>query len=350
MHTRDVIVVGASAGGIEALKEIAAGLPGGLPAAIFAALHVAPGGPGILPRILSRSGPLPAVHPRDGEPWRRGHVYVAPSDHHLLVRETTVRVVRGPKENGHRPSIDPLFRSAAVFHGPRVVGVVLTGALDDGTAGLKAVRTMGGLAIVQDPLDATNPSMPQSALRAVGADHVAPLTAIAPLLARLAGEPVPDAASRPVPEALAREVAIAEMVLPKEADMQRRGRRSLYSCPECQGGLWEVKEGELMRFRCHVGHAYTSETLLAEKTGSLEATLWASLRMLEENADLTRRLAARARHRGHQGAAVRFEERANIADGHAERLRQILSSERAPEAGPAEAGVGASAGEAKDLQ
>jgi two-component system chemotaxis response regulator CheB len=188
---RDILVVGASAGGIEALKAVCGSLPADLSAAVFVAVHLAASGPDLLPGILTRAGPLPAIHPEDLQPIEPRRIHVAPPDHHLLVKDGYVRVVRGPRENGHRPAVDPLFRSAAVAYGPRVIGVVLTGALDDGTAGLAAIKSRGGLAVVQDPLEARYPSMPQNAIRNVRVDHRARLAEMGPLLARLASQEAP---------------------------------------------------------------------------------------------------------------------------------------------------------------
>ena len=196
MAARDIIVVGASAGGVNALATLAEGLPPDLPASVLVALHLAPGVTSILPEILARAGRLPAVHPKDGEAYEKGKIYVAPPDHHLLVREGHLRLTRGARENLHRPAIDPLFRSAALAHGPRVIGVVLTGSLDDGTAGLSAVKRCGGTAVVQDPSDASHPSMPAAALKNVAVDHSVPLSEMAALLARLAGGAVEDTTAR----------------------------------------------------------------------------------------------------------------------------------------------------------
>jgi two-component system, chemotaxis family, protein-glutamate methylesterase/glutaminase len=327
---RDIIVIGASAGGIEALKELTAALPAELAASMFVTVHVSPSGPGVLPRILSRSGPLPAIHPVDLQPIEAARVYVAPPDHHLLVKDGYVRVVRGPKENAHRPAVDPLFRSAAVAYGPRVIGVVLTGALDDGTAGLAAVKSRGGLAVVQDPFDALHPSMPQSAIRSVQVDHRVRLAELGPLLVTLASQEAPAEEAYPLDPDLASEAAVAEMEVTTDTDMNERGRPSVFTCPECQGTLWELSEGEVMRYRCRVGHAYSPETLLAERTTSTEAALWAAIRMLEESTSLSRRLSERARFRAQKDLAGRFEAKARSSDTHAETLRQILATEDRP--------------------
>jgi two-component system chemotaxis response regulator CheB len=195
---RDIIVIGASAGGIKALKELVAALTEDLPAAVFVVLHVAPTKPSILPQILSRAGPLPALHPSDGQPVETGYIYVAPPDHHLLLSDGQIRVLRGPKENAQRPAVDPLFRSAAAAYGPRVIGVVLTGGLEDGAAGLSAVKSGGGVAVVQDPFDALQPSMPQSALRSGRVDYCVSLAEIGPLLIRLVSEEVPPTLGFPL--------------------------------------------------------------------------------------------------------------------------------------------------------
>ena len=185
MAGRDIVTIGASSGGVEALSALVGGLPADLPAALLVVLHSPEGMPSSLPRILSRSGPLEAAHPEDGDGIENGRIYVAPPGFHMLVEDGVVRLVRGPRENYHRPAADPLFRSAAVARGPGVVGVVLTGARDDGTAGLVAIKRRGGVTVVQDPDDALFRWMPESALRYAEVDHSVPLVKMAPLLARL---------------------------------------------------------------------------------------------------------------------------------------------------------------------
>jgi two-component system chemotaxis response regulator CheB len=300
------------------------GLPPDLPAAVFAVLHVTPAAPSALPEILSRNSALPARHAVDGEAIEYGRVYVAPPDHHLLVESERVRVVRGPKENRVRPAADPLFRSAAKFYGPRVVGVVLTGALDDGTAGLAAIKRRGGVAVVQDPEEALYSGMPRSALENVAVDHCLPLAGIAPLLGRLAMAPAQEAAAYPVSEFLEVETRIARN---EEADMEdvgKLGTPSAFTCPECKGALWELNDGELLRFRCHVGHAFSIESLAADQTEQLESALWAALQSLEQNAALLRRMAARARERNHQISLMRYEDNVQRVERHAAVIREVL--------------------------
>ena len=222
----DIIVVGASAGGVEALGELVSLLPADLPAAVFIVLHIPAYGTSVLPGILSRRGPLPAVHPADGEAIRQGRIYVAPPDHHLLLeKDGTVRLTRGPHENGHRPAVDTLFRSAARAYGPRVIGVVLTGTLDDGTAGLQVVKRRGGLAVVQDPEEALFASMPRAAIEAVAVDHVAALAEIGSTLARLAHLPAPAESEAPVTPDLEDEVKVAEFDI-KNLETRREGKPS----------------------------------------------------------------------------------------------------------------------------
>ena len=210
MAGRDIIVVGASTGGVEALSTLVAGLPEDFPAAVFSVIHFPPQARSVLPRILSKAGLLPAKHAVDGEPIRSGQIFVARPDYHLMLEWERVRVVHGPRENRCRPAVDPLFRSAARAYGPRVIGVVLTGALDDGTAGLLAVKSQGGVAVVQDPEDALVPGMPSSALRYVDVDHCLPLSEIPALLSKVVREQVEEGA-RTVPSEMEAEVRSAEL-------------------------------------------------------------------------------------------------------------------------------------------
>jgi two-component system chemotaxis response regulator CheB len=245
---RDAIVVGASAGGIRALKSVLAGLPAELPASVLAVVHIPAQANSVLPMILDGSGPLPAKFAEDGERLSRGRVYVAPPDRHLLVDRGHVRLTRGPRENRVRPCIDALFRSAAVELGPRVVGVVLSGTLDDGTAGLWAVKDRGGVAVVQHPDEAEYPDMPASALAHVDVDHVLSAAEIGPKLAALARQESP--APTRVPAAMAAEAEIARGGNPLQNGVLELGRPSPNACPECHGSLEEIREGPIVRYRC----------------------------------------------------------------------------------------------------
>jgi two-component system, chemotaxis family, protein-glutamate methylesterase/glutaminase len=271
MPDHDIVVVGASAGGVEALAALARSLPADLPAAVFVVLHVPSTGSSALPDILSRHGPLPAAHVKDGEPIENGRIYVAPPDHHVLLRTGHVHLSRGPRENGHRPAVDPLFRSAAHQYASRVIGVVLSGALDDGTAGLTAVKSRGGLAVVQEPGDALYPGMPDSALEHVRVDHVVPTADMGALLARITAEPSPEAPGS-APDHMEVEVQVEGFSL-EAMEGERPGRPSGFSCPDCNGVLWEIQDGQLQRFRCRVGHAWSPESLLTQQSEALEAAL-----------------------------------------------------------------------------
>ncbi len=325
MPGHDIIVVGASAGGVEAISRLAADLPSDLPASLFVVHHFPPTSVSVLPDILNRRGPLCAANPEDGEEIRPGRIYVAPPDFHVLVKPGLIRLAHGPRENGHRPAVDPLFRTAALAYGRRVVGVILSGTLDDGTAGLAVIRSRGGMAVVQDPKDALYPGMPRSALENVGADYVLPLDRIGSVLVRLAHEEV-DEGEMPMPEEGERDIAEGAIV-PLEKHPYP-GPPSVFTCPECGGALWEFREGELMRFRCHVGHGYTAEALLDAQSADLEMALWSALRALEENAALARRMEDRAREKGHQMTAERFERHRSDTEQRADLIRNVLTSSK----------------------
>ena len=328
MATHDIVVIGASAGGVEAISTIVAELPKDLRAAVLVVLHLSRGR-SVLPEILTRVGVLPATHPRDGETLHYGRIYGAPPDLHMTLEGATIRVQHGPSENGVRPAVDPLFRSAARSFGARVIGIILTGSLDDGTAGMAAVKEAGGVTIVHDPAEAFAPSMPRSAADFVGVDHVVPLREIALLISTLAREKAPS----PVSELRGPHLTPLEPDLGQEAiavhPEDRPGRVSVYSCPECHGTLWEVDQGGLLRFRCRVGHIYSPDSMLAAQTDSVDRALWAALRSLEERAALTRRLAERAKERQHLGVAYAFDQRANAAEEHAAVVKDMLLSRAA---------------------
>jgi len=277
-----IVVIGASAGGIEALRTVAAGLPVDFPAPVCVVVHTAPQSPGVLQDILTRAGPLPGISPVNREPLQPGRIYVAPPDRHLVVEPGRLRVTRGPKENRFRPAIDPLFRSAAQVYGPGAIGVVLTGSLDDGTAGLWTIKQLGGTAIVEDPEHALYPGMPQSAINHVNVDYIVPLQEVAPLLVRLTAPPAEAAAEIHVPEQVNVEVKIAMEENPFDSGLERIGQPSPFSCPECHGVLLQLKEGPYARYRCHTGHAFSIESLLAAVNEQIEQSLWNATRALEE--------------------------------------------------------------------
>jgi two-component system, chemotaxis family, protein-glutamate methylesterase/glutaminase len=323
---RDIVVIGASAGGLEALREILGGLPPNLDAAVMIVLHTASHAKSLLPQILERAGKLPVSHPSDGEAIERGRVYIAPPGFHMIVEDGVLRVLQGPRENRHRPAIDPLFRSAAAAYRERVIGVVLTGMLDDGTAGLMVVSASGGKAIVQDPGTALFPGMPRSALDNVPAARVATLQDLPALLVQLIGSPLPAGTSRlrEVPLGAAKETRIAELDMKEISSEERLGRPSPFGCPDCGGVLWEIEQDGFLRFRCRVGHALTAQYLGAEQRHAVETALWEALRALEESASLYRRMSGRATMSHHLIPAQLYQERASNTEANSRILRDFL--------------------------
>jgi two-component system chemotaxis response regulator CheB len=287
-------------------------LPHDFPAAVFVVQHLAPDSPNMLPKILDGVSALPVKQAQNGEVIAAGTVYVAPPDHHLLLEQDKVLVTRGPKENRFRPSIDALFRSAAYTYGTRVVGVVLTGRLDDGTSGLWTVQRLGGLTIVQDPEDAVSPAMPTNALLFVDADHIVPLAELGALLVRLTLQPTPakPKVSKPELDLLKIELAIARHDNAFEMGIIEKGKLTPFTCPECHGALTQLIEGKLIRYRCHTGHAYTISSLLSEATQSVEAMLYQSMRGLEETKMLLQTLGDHFTETGQPAAAQLFRQKA----------------------------------------
>lgn len=320
----DIIVIGASAGGVEALMNLVSELPPELPAALFVVLHIPAQSAGLLPSILSRCGPLPAVHPTNHRRIKHGCIYVAPPDHHLLLEPGHVRVVKGPQENRHRPAVDPLFRSAALAYGSRVIGVILTGSLNDGTAGLRAVKQCGGIAVVQDPKDALFPDMPESAIEYGTVDYSVPLSEVAALLSRLVYEQALEDRSNDVLVDMATEVAIAAMEKNVINEERSLGTPSVYACLQCGSTLWEIHDGNLLRFRCRVGHAYTLETMLAQQDEMLEEVLWRALKTLEEQASLTQRMIEQAYRHGDEQLVPHFEEKLQQTRQRLNLLKEVL--------------------------
>jgi two-component system chemotaxis response regulator CheB len=323
------VVIGASAGGVEALKTLVAGLPPDLPAAICVVLHLAPTGTSALAGILERAGALPCRPAADGEPLRHGHVLVAPPDHHLLVEDGRVRLGIGPRENGHRPSVDVLFRSAALARPGRVVGVVLSGTRDDGSAGLAVIKSHGGTAVVQDPEDALYSGMPASALAHVAVDAVAPVSLIAQAIAAMVtGGPPP---------------ADVRASAPAQAPIREHGLTIV--CPECGGVLSEREDHGMQQWRCHVGHVYSPSSLEADQGAKVEAALWTALRSLEDRAALLRRLAEQAGRRGRPMSAASFADQAAQTQRQADLVRGVVHDTAAQRATTDEPDAPMAAGE-----
>lgn len=330
MGFRHVIVVGTSAGGIQALQTIAAGLSSAVNAPILVVAHLSASSPSVLDRVISRAGPLPAVTASDGLRLQPAHIYVAPPDCHLLIEPGVARVTKGPKENRFRPAIDPLFRSAAQVYGPGAIGVVLTGSLDDGTAGLWALKRLGGTAIVQDPAEAMFPDMPRSALAHVQVDHIAPLSRIAELLHELTRRnPVAVPIPVEVGKTLEMEVDIAKDRNAYDAGVEQFGNPSPFACPDCHGVLLKLDEAGWVRFRCHTGHAYSIESLVAAATEGIEHSLWTAIRSLEEAALLMEHTARHLEERHGGVGAAECRSQAQESRRHSTVLRDV-AAERAP--------------------
>ena len=320
----NVIVVGASAGGVEALLSLVRLLPPDLPAAVGVALHTPENSPSVLPSILSRHGKLRAEHATDEDALQHGRIYVAPPGRHLLVKRRTVRTVNGPHENGHRPAVDPLFRTAARAHGRHAIGVILSGTLDDGTAGLWAVKRLGGAALVQDPKEALFDGMPTSAIAHIDVDFVGTVDAIADELVRRTSQLAQDTTEENVTDEGDEVLDAVEMDRGSSDSDLWNAAPSPYTCPECHGSLYEIKDGTLVRYRCRTGHAYSPETLASEQTHSIEEALFTALRALEENVALLRRLHERAIGRGQERSAARFLSQAESVEVRARIIREAL--------------------------
>jgi len=336
MQNHDVVCIGASAGGVQALQVVASGLNAELPATYLVVQHVHPLGPGYLPDILRQAGPLPARHAVDGERAETAQIIMAPPDRHLLLTlDGHIRLSRGPRENRVRPAIDPLFRSAALAFGPRAIGVILTGYLDDGTAGLQAIKLCGGTSVVQDPAEAEAPSMPRSALAHAKIDHVVRLHEIAPLINRLVSEPIKfrmHEGRSIMPKELEIEAAIAAGDEGALAGIKTFGEPSLFTCPECHGTLVELRDKSPMRFRCHTGHGFTAATLREALEESSENTLWSAIRVLQEQAMLMSHMARHARAGGDTAIADQWEEEARVAKQTAEQIHRVHAGVARPAA------------------
>lgn len=306
MPARDIIVIGSSAGGVVALERLCASLPADLPAAVFIAQHISPSARSVLPQLLDRAGPLHATVPADGQTIEPGHIYIGAPDHHILLRPGKILMRRGPYENRTRPAVNALFRSAAVHYGSRVIGVVLTGVLDDGTDGLIAITAAGGLSVVQDPQEAEWPSMPRNALKRDHVRHVAPLAELGALLSGLVREEAGPSVPLPEEYLIEDEMAGQEFAVAK-LDIITPGQASKISCPDCGGVLNQIEaEGEV-RFRCQVGHAYSGLGLAAAQSEELERALGIAVRTHRDRIRLFAQMGDSARSRGLDHAEKRWE-------------------------------------------
>jgi two-component system, chemotaxis family, protein-glutamate methylesterase/glutaminase len=321
---RYIIVIGTSGGGLDALDNLIGQLPSDLPASIFIVQHMAPENTAdALIHKLSRHRSFHCRLAKNGESFKPGRIYIAPPDNHLLVKKNNLLVTKGARENRNRPAIDPLFRSAAVTHGPSVIGVVLTGMLDDGTAGLIAIKKGGGVTVVQDPRDADYPAMPQSALNHLKVDYCGPIAEMGRLLEKLCHERPGNTKS--IPKDISTEAEIAERVLSDVAQVNGLGSLVPYNCPNCGGVLWEIASADVKRYRCHTGHSFSVSSLLTSQSEKIEETLWVSLRMFEERKNLLNNIAQQqTKVKGKSPAAQRARE----TQVHIERIKAMLLAQQ----------------------
>ncbi len=328
MEKTNIIVIGASTGGFAAITRLVSGLPADLEAAIFIVCHISPDAEGLLPQVLNRVRTIHAANAIDKEPVVMNRIYVAPPDNHMTLENGLVRIARGPKENRFRPAVDPLFRSAAHFYGSRVIGVILSGALGDGAAGMWTIKDRGGITVVQDPADAEAPSMPETALAAVKIDHCLPLSAMAPLLVKLAGEPAADNKKQVEQEENKKtslELRIATLQQTVADGIPHLGQLTSYACPECHGVLSVIKEGDIVRYRCHTGHAYSIDSLLLSITENIEETLWGAVRGVEESIILLNNLGDSHAEKNQPMIAAAYFQKAHESQTRANLVRQAIA-------------------------
>ncbi|MBS0523402.1 MAG: chemotaxis protein CheB [Proteobacteria bacterium] len=341
--TRDVIVIGGSAGAIEALGDLLHALAADLPAAVFVVVHI--GETSVLPVILGRRSALPVEPARSGASFERGHVYVGVPGVHLLLHDNHILLRRGPRENLARPAIDALFRSAAASLGSRVIAVLLSGSLSDGTAGLRAIKRCGGIAVVQDPKEAPAPSMPRNAVRNVDVDHVRPVAGMPALLERLVREPAGP--SPEVPAEIRLEAAIAAHELADMKVDEVLGKISPFTCPECHGALWEIRDGPMLRYRCHVGHAFAADAVLAAQNDEIDRMLDTLQRAHQERAAFARRMAEQERAEQRHHLADYLETRAREYEDDAKLVLELMRNGFGS-AEPGGDGTGKAGGNGKD--
>jgi two-component system, chemotaxis family, protein-glutamate methylesterase/glutaminase len=319
---KNIVVIGASWGGLNAFKTLLPLFPKTFSASVFIVQHQLPSTRNLLPDILGPYTHLPVIQPKDGTAFKPGVIYVAPSNHHLLVQKEHVAVTFGPRENRARPSIDALFRSAAAYQGPRVIGVLLTGYQNDGVGGLSAIQRCGGIAVVQDPAEAEVPELPQTAIERLAVDHILPLARIAETLAQRVTQPVNPTFE--VPEDIMEEVRASEHVVPDLDHMQKIGDLTPYTCPECGGVLWQTKNEPLTRYVCHTGHSFSPQSFLEGQAEVIENSLWAAIRYIQERIDILLKMADAQRHKGR--SADEYEKKASEMKTHVVNIRRFIVS------------------------
>ncbi|TDB67555.1 chemotaxis protein CheB [Arundinibacter roseus] len=334
MEKQNIVVVGSSAGGVMALKELVSSFPKNFEASICIVQHLAADANSQLPSILSAAGSLPAVNPKDGQKLQPGHIYIAPADRHMILFDEQILVKKGPKENRFRPSIDVLMRSAAIEYGPRVIGVVLTGRLSDGTSGLWSVREMGGITITQSPQEALYPQMPQSVLDTFEVDYVLPIAEIGALIVRLVNKQPNDShaeLNEQQKKQLHIETEIAAQRYAFDSGIREMGQKTDYTCPECGGALVGIKEGCGMRYRCHTGHGFSAQSLMTDIVEVTEINVWSALRSVEEGIMLMEQSATQAHTTGQPGLAEDFSQKSQQLRAKSKLLLDFLYDNKNPD-------------------
>jgi two-component system chemotaxis response regulator CheB len=321
---RNIIVIGASAGGLPAIREVISRFPGNMDAAVFVVLHVSKKSNGqTLAKIFQKHTSLQCIVPTDGTIIQKGHFYLAPPDHQMIIKGNTIKINQGARENKYRPSIDVLFRSAAVNYGSRVIGIILTGLLDDGTSGMSAIKRCGGICIIQDPSEAMFADMPQSVINLLQVDYQVGLSEMGGVLENIFNTPIPP--EIPIPRELQIEAEITVKMMSDINDLKKIGDHSDFTCPECGGGLWTIKNDPTHRYRCHTGHVYTENVLYETQGDNLEESVWVSIRMLEERRNLLLLMATHAEQADNIALSLENRSRSDQMNKHIERLKIILS-------------------------
>jgi two-component system chemotaxis response regulator CheB len=325
-----IVVIGTSAGGLEILNKLVEQLPEDFPASVFIVMHMATtSSADFVAKRLQKHTKLKCKAAENKELIQPGVIYVAPADHHLLISGNYIIVTQGPRENQFRPAIDPLFRSAAASYGSLVIGIILTGMLNDGTVGMDAIKRSGGIAIVQDPDEAEFPEMPLSVLSNIKVDYSAPVAEMGALLIKLIAQPIVD--KNGIPEDIKLEAKIAERVMGSTEEVEKLGKKVAYTCPDCGGNLWEMTHGSVLRYRCHLGHAFSAKSLLKDMNEAMEETLWIALRMMEERKNLLTTMLDREESSAPTSWASGQRERVEDIKVHINRLREVLMNQK-PEA------------------
>jgi two-component system chemotaxis response regulator CheB len=322
---KHIIAIGASAGGLKVITEILSGLPAELDAAIFVTVHISKNSMAdIIRQMFQKRSNLQCVIPQDGDKIKKGHVYIAPPDRHLFIEKGKILVTHGPHENRWRPSIDVLFRSAAAAYDSRVIGIILSGLMDDGTSGMGAIKRSGGITIVQEPAEAEFDDMPTNVINNVEVDYRVPSSDIPYVVRDILSKPL--GAPKEIPREIKIEAEITARMSGTIDTLKEIGDQSPFICPDCGGGLFEIRNDNIYRYRCHTGHVYTEKLLLEKQSEELEESLWVAIRMMEERRNLLITVAAHDRQAGNEDLSKEKLQKADELKAHIDRMKSLLVS------------------------